>query len=56
MKTHIPNQKKLWRIRNQYRMHSHPLDFPNAFGIDDAVRIRTLIGQGLVCFFKWIKQ
>jgi hypothetical protein len=55
VKTHIPNQKKLWRIRKQYPIHANPSDFPTAFGIDDALRIRLLVAQGLVSFLTWIK-
>lgn len=55
MKLNIPNHKKLWRIRVQHHIH-HKDDFPQAFSVDDAMRIRTLVGAGLVAFMTWLEN
>lgn len=51
--THIPNHRKLWRMRVQHPIH-HRTEFPSAFGMDDAPRIRQLVALGLVAFLRWI--
>lgn len=55
MKMNIPNQRKLWRMRVQHSIH-HKGEFPQAFSLYEALRVRQLIGAGLVAFFVWLKQ
>lgn len=50
--SHIPNHRKLWRMRVMHPVH-HRDDFPQAFCLDDAPRIRQLVALGLVAFFQW---
>lgn len=49
---HIPNHRKLWRIRAMHPIHNRT-DFPSAFSMDDAPRIRQLVALGLVAFLRW---
>lgn len=54
MITHIPNHRKLWRIRVQHGIHARG-EFPQAFTMLDAPRIRQLVALGLVAFLKWVR-
>lgn len=55
MKLIIPNSRKLWRMRNQHKIHKKN-EFPNAFSVWEASRIRNLIGESLVLFFEKLKE
>lgn len=50
----IPNSRKLWRMRKQWDIHNKN-DFPQAFSMYDSLRIRRLIAEGLVDFFRKLK-